>query len=576
MSPFGVFIVVALLVSSKQVLGNGFLPPPQNVTVVSKGFGLFLTWLPDEHYPPGVSYTVQWKNSFVPWGDISHCRAISETICNITCASPNLNNRYWVQVKAQMRTGTGIISSIWQWKSVDYEIHVNIVPPVLQLRKTEHTLWVNATFVYPSCTKAIFQQGLTYDLKIWAEHGTEKPREFKELTKNVMDINITDWRSGNYCVRAQAFFNNNNKKRSNFSEPICTLLHENSTALQGGAQSWGFVAFPFLIMLSAGAIALFLWSKYKMKDIKMPQALDFSRFRSTKKLLEFGGRELITVYNLTCTEVPFTSEMRGRPGLQLYSILTPSAHSLSEEDDEDDEDDDDSLVPYTGMIKFQKKERNSQRIAMDQKVPDPSSGSGCSEPNGGCCLPDLMASERLFVSTEWETDVDYMSGFSENNRMSISENSSADSSLGFPAIRPTSRTEGQDANGDIDFLIQWPPMTKEPDFNFPTGLQFGDANSHPELTCKRLGNAQVTLDEINLDSFDLFHEEQLTEEESSEKDSSDCEGLFVERPLLKAPSCKEDLENVLLGGSRDAGAEVLSSSMCHGYRPKHIPYISRT
>ncbi|XP_060640207.2 interferon lambda receptor 1 [Anolis sagrei] len=382
MLPFGVFLEAVLLLSFQQVIVEGFLPPPRNVSLVSKDFSLFLTWLPDERYPPGVSYRVQWKNPFaMPWRDIPHCRDISESICNITCVSPELNNRYWVQVRAQMMDGTRNLSSNEKRIVVDYEVDVDIVPPILQLRRTKDILGVNVTFTYPSCAEKIFQQDLSYDLKFWAKHGTEKPREFKGLTKNAMDIDIMDWTSGNYCVHAKAFFSKT-EKWSNFSEPICTLLPEKSTTLQG-AQNWGFVAFPILILFSAGPISLFLWYKNIMKKIKTPQALDFSRFGSTKKLLELSGEELIPVHSVICAEVPLISGWRIRPNL----LVAPSLDSMLEEDnEEEDEEDDESPILYTKRLKSQKKEGNGQNVAMVQKALGSSSGK--SELSGDSHLSD--------------------------------------------------------------------------------------------------------------------------------------------------------------------------------------------
>ncbi|XP_062818482.1 interferon lambda receptor 1 [Anolis carolinensis] len=522
MLPFGVFLADVLLLSFQQVVVEGFLPPPRNVNLASKDFSLFLTWLPDERYPPGVSYRVQWKSPFViPWRDVPYCRDISETICNITCVSPDLNNRYWVQVRAQVRDGTRILSSDEERKDVDYEVEVDVAPPVLQLRQTKGILGVNVTFTYPSCAKEIFQHDLSYELKIWAKHGTEKPREFTGLTENAIDIDVMDWTSGNYCVLARAYFSKT-KKWTNFSEPICTLLHDNSTSLQG-AEKWGFVAFPFLILFSAGPVSLFLWYKNIMKKIETPQALDFSRFGSTKKLLEFSGSELIPVHSLTCSEKPLISGWRIRPGLQV----SPSLHSMSEEDDDkEDEEEDDSPILYTKRLKAQNKERSGQNVAVVQKALGSSSGKS-----------DFSGESRLSDGTS-----------GDNNTSGFSENSSTDSSLGSPIAHIASTKDGQES-GDIDFLFRWPLLMKEPKFS---GLQFGDTKDHPELTLDEIRN--------NLDSI------------NSVKDFNNCDELLIETPLLEAPCCQDDLEN----RNGDVDVTVLSSPKFRTYRPKLVPYISRT
>nr|XP_060640207.1 interferon lambda receptor 1 [Anolis sagrei ordinatus] len=606
MLPFGVFLEAVLLLSFQQVIVEGFLPPPRNVSLVSKDFSLFLTWLPDERYPPGVSYRVQWKNAFAhvsAMRDVPHCQDISETICNITCVSPELNNRYLVQVRAQMMDGTRILSSSEKRIVVDYEVDVDIVPPILQLRRTKDILGVNVTFTYPSCAEKIFQQDLSYDLKFWAKHGTEKPREFKGLTKNAMDIDIMDWTSGNYCVLAKAFFSKT-EKWSNFSEPICTLLPEKSTTLQG-AQNWGFVAFPILILFAAGPISLFLWYKNIMKKIKTPQALDFSRFGSTKKLLELSGEELIPVHSLICAEVPLISGWRIRPSL----LVAPSLDSMSEEDnEEEDEEDDESPILYTKRLKSQKKEGNGQNAAMVQKALGSSSGK--SELSGDSHLSDgtdddspILYTKRLKCQKKEGNGQDVAivqkalgsssgkselsreshlsdgtvsgnpqmtsgdsntSGFSERKSNSLSENSSTDSSLGFPVAHLASTKEGHES-GDIDLSFQWTLPMKEAGFQFLSGLQFGGIKDHLD---GRADDAWVNLDEIrdNLDSFKI----------GFVKDSSSCDELLVETPLLEAPCCENDLENGLQGGNGDVAVTLLSNPKFHSYRPKLISYISRT
>ncbi|XP_061453504.1 interferon lambda receptor 1 isoform X2 [Rhineura floridana] len=560
MSPLRVYGLL-VLASFRQASGQEFLiPPPRNVMLVSKNFSLFLTWLPDASVPSGVSYTVQWMNPYsLQWNDVSHCRDISETACNITCVSTELNNRFSVQVKAQMKNSNRIASSAWvELKDIDYTIHVELAPPILQVRKTENALRVNATFSYPSCTKAILQDLTYYDLEFGA-NGAKKTRNYSEAMDNEVDIDTAHLSSGKYCLRARTFFSLA-EKWSSFSEPICMLLH-NKEEEKGTSENWAFVAVPLLLMFPVGAFVVFHRYKSMKKPVKMPRALDFSK--GPTKLLEFGEMELIKAHPLMCTGAPVELGRRNRTGLQICSDLSPSMHSVSE-DEEEEEEESGSPIPYTEMLRFQKKRINCQTVSVCQEGPRPSSGSWS-------FLPDLMVSE-VPVSTGWVT-VEADTCFQESKGISSSGSSCVEESLGFPVGCPAARGKGwNNVNGDIDFLSV---LMGGSDINLPNGQQFTAARGHPEASCERLEDLKIPLFGIldNLDSCGLLLEEQFVDEGGSENDSSDCGSLVVEMPFLKMP-CREALENGLQKEKGELGRDSPPETKFHG--PKHTYYIART
>ncbi|XP_034976615.1 interferon lambda receptor 1 isoform X2 [Zootoca vivipara] len=548
--------VFCLLVSFGQVSGTVgqefLLSPPRNLMLVSHDFQLFLTWLPASGDLPGVTYTVQWMEPYgLQWHDVLHCRDVSETVCNVTCMSPELDNRYSVQVKAQMKNSTGMASSKWvELNNIDYTVNVELAPPILQLKKTENALDVSIAFSYPSCAKATFQD-LTYDLEYGID-GAGKPRNFTETKKNVLGFDTTHWSSGRYCFRARAFVS---EKWSNYSKPVCTLLHEK-------AENWAFVAVPLLLMLPAGAFVVFCWYRNMNNQIKMPQALDFSK--GPTKLLLIGERESIKLDSFTCTGALVESGRRNRTGPQIHSTLSPSV--LSEENEEDEDDDSGSPIAYMEVLRFQKKSVNCQMASMCLEAPLPSSGYGSSQSG----LPDLMV-PGVPVSTEWVTG-ESSSGFQENEGTSSSESSSVEESLEFPVGFPTAR--GKEWDEDIDFSSV---LIEGRGINLPTGKQFMPVRSHSEENCTSLEDLKIPLFGMlgNQDSCGLHFEEQFVDKRGSEKDCSGCGSLVDEIPLLGVP-CRGALEPGLLGENRDLESGRIPEPKFHGYRPRHTHYIART
>ncbi|KAJ7304341.1 hypothetical protein JRQ81_011890 [Phrynocephalus forsythii] len=546
--------IVALLASLIQITGRVLLPPPRHLRVLSKDFSLFLTWVPDESYPPGVSYTVQWKDPYdVHWEEVSHCRDISGRDCNITCVPTELHNRYWVQVRAQARSPSGMARSTWvPLKDIDYELSVEPAPPILQVHKTENSFVVKATFLYPSCTKDIFQHQISYNLEVW-EAGTKNKMEYNELKAAVVEFNTTQWGSGNYCLHAQSYFPRN-KKWSSFSPPLCTPWHKKGAALQREAEIWKVrMVLPILLVLPIGLLGIF-WYKHKLKHPKMPQALDFTTFKCPKKLME--PMEVIAVDVLLCTGEPLEAGRKNRLPLPMHLTRSPRG-SLSEEDDEDEEDEDDggSPIPYRKMHPFMRKGRPLQTSSTDQKVVGPPSTSGNGQPQGGC-LPEVMASGGPSLSTVRLTE-GAASRSSESQWRSLSENS-MDDPLEVLVTCPATRGEGQ-AESKIECLPLSPRLAGGIGSVSPTRWPFMAVRDHPEAPC---GQPDIS----------RLLEEQLRDLEGFEEDTSGGSHLVDEVPFL-AVSYKERVEDMVQGEGGDAG--LSSRSQFCGYEPKHVPYLSR-
>ncbi|KFQ21201.1 Interferon lambda receptor 1, partial [Mesitornis unicolor] len=200
--------------------GHVHLPPPQNVTLLSKDFDMILTWAPGEGSPPDVTYTVRYESQERKdkWIKVQHCKNIHRTSCNLTCVFPNI----FVKVRARVKAVSGRLQSPWvesQFK--EYHLDVELAPPVLNVKEEENSVHVNASFPLPSCMERF---SWMYDLNFWEAGSADKKQYERNFRKNTVVIDTTALR-GNYCLSARSSFQSVDFKYSKFSPPVCVLLH---------------------------------------------------------------------------------------------------------------------------------------------------------------------------------------------------------------------------------------------------------------------------------------------------------------------------------------------------------------
>ncbi|NXX74360.1 INLR1 protein, partial [Urocolius indicus] len=201
--------------------GHVQLPPPQNVTLMSKAFDMILSWSPGEGSPPDVTYTVRYESQerMGKWMKVPHCKNVHRTSCNLTCVLPNL----FVKVRARVKAVLGRLQSPWvdsQFK--EYYLDVELAPPVLSVNVEENLIHVNASFPLATCVE-IFSW--MYDLNLW-EAGSEDKKQYEgNFRKNTVTIDATALQ-GNYCLSARSSFQSIDFKHSEFSQPVCVLLNQ--------------------------------------------------------------------------------------------------------------------------------------------------------------------------------------------------------------------------------------------------------------------------------------------------------------------------------------------------------------
>ncbi|XP_010132822.1 PREDICTED: interferon lambda receptor 1 [Buceros rhinoceros silvestris] len=323
------------------------LPPPQNVTLLSKAFDMILTWMPGEGSPPDVRYTVRYESGepMNKWKSVHHCKNIQSTSCNLTCSVPK-----FVQIRARVKAVSGPFQSPWvESQSKEYHLDVELAPPALNVYVEKNQMHVNASFPLAACVKSLFWM---YDLDLW-EAGSEHKKQYRgNFRKETVTINTTTLR-GNYCLSARSSYQSIGFKHSEFSRPVCVLLNHRV--------QWKF---PFSAMIPVFVLPIFVTSafitcllKQDTKGKDLPHALDLSPLKAAGPacLCELSEKEFFRDH-LICTEKPVsyrtTNTALARTDLpRMASFLSSS----SSEEEEEDEEDSSTFIPYTEMPQFPKR-----------------------------------------------------------------------------------------------------------------------------------------------------------------------------------------------------------------------------
>ncbi|XP_059997076.1 interferon lambda receptor 1 isoform X3 [Lagenorhynchus albirostris] len=155
-----------LLCLMQSTSGRPLLAPPQNVTLLSWDFSVYLTWLPGPGNPQNMTYFVAYQSSATPkqWRRVKMCAGTKELQCSLMCLEKqDLCNKF----KGRVRAVSPRARSPWvESKSMDYFFEVEPAPPVLVFTRTDEILSVNATYQLPHCMP---QPDLSYEVYFWKE-----------------------------------------------------------------------------------------------------------------------------------------------------------------------------------------------------------------------------------------------------------------------------------------------------------------------------------------------------------------------------------------------------------------------
>uniref|UniRef100_A0A2K5KD62 Interferon lambda receptor 1 n=1 Tax=Colobus angolensis palliatus TaxID=336983 RepID=A0A2K5KD62_COLAP len=197
------------------------LAPPQNVTLLSQNFSVYLMWLPGLGNPQDVTYSVAYQSSPTPrrWRKVEECAGTKELLCSVMCLKKqDLYNKF----KGRVQTVSPSSKSPWvESKYVDYLFEVEPAPPVLVLTQTEEILSANATYQLPPCMPPL---DLKYEVAFWKEGAGNKT--LFPVTPHGQPVRITlqPAASERHCLSARTIYTFSVPKYSEFSKPTCFLL----------------------------------------------------------------------------------------------------------------------------------------------------------------------------------------------------------------------------------------------------------------------------------------------------------------------------------------------------------------
>ncbi|XP_005544497.1 interferon lambda receptor 1 isoform X3 [Macaca nemestrina] len=201
--------------------GRPRLAPPQNVTLLSRNFSVYLTWLPGLGNPQDVTYFVAYQSSPTPrrWRKVEECAGTKELLCSMMCLKKqDLYNKF----KGRVQTVSPSSKSPWvESEYVDYLFEVEPAPPVLVLTQTEEILSANATYQLPPCMPPL---DLKYEVAFWKEGAGNKT--LFPVTPHGQPVRITlqPAASERHCLSARTIYTFSVPKYSEFSKPTCFLL----------------------------------------------------------------------------------------------------------------------------------------------------------------------------------------------------------------------------------------------------------------------------------------------------------------------------------------------------------------
>ncbi|XP_004425789.1 PREDICTED: interferon lambda receptor 1 [Ceratotherium simum simum] len=323
------------------------LAPPQNVTLLSRNFGVYLTWLPGPGSPQDVTYFVAYQSSATPrrWRKVEKCAGIRELACSLMCLKKqDLYNKF----KGRVRVVSPSATSPWvESKYLDYLFEVEPAPPVLVVSRTEEILSVNATYQLPFCMP---RPDLKYEVDFWKEGMRNKTRLPVTPHGQPVQIPLQPATSGQHCLSARTIYTFGDSIYSKFSEPICFFL-------EVPGANWTFLVLlllllPLLLVIATGRV---IWKSFLgnpwFQQAKMPQALDFSGHRHPVATFQPSGPESPDDLIL-CPQKELTRRVRLIPGVRAPATVQAGSEKggaeekKDEEEDEEDTDDSISVQPY--------------------------------------------------------------------------------------------------------------------------------------------------------------------------------------------------------------------------------------
>ncbi|KAB0393439.1 hypothetical protein E2I00_015507, partial [Balaenoptera physalus] len=338
------------------------LAPPQNVTLLSWNFSVYLTWLPGPGNPQNMTYFVAYQSSATPtkWRRVKKCARTKDLVCSLMCLEKqDLCNKF----KGRVQAVSPRARSPWvESKSMDYFFEVEPAPPVLVFTRTDEILSVNATYELPHCMP---QPDLNYEVAFWKEGARNKTPFPATPHGQPVQISLQPDTSGHHCLSARTIYTFGYPKYSEFSEPTCFFL-------EAPGSNWALLVLlplllPLLLVVATGPV---IWKSFRgnpwFHQAKMPQALDLSGHRHPGATFQPSGPECLHVLIL-CPQKELTRRVRLTPRVRAPATVQAGSEKDSaegekhekENTDEEDTDEGVGFQPYTELPRFLGQEAQS-------------------------------------------------------------------------------------------------------------------------------------------------------------------------------------------------------------------------
>ncbi|CAK7321520.1 Interferon lambda receptor 1 [Vulpes lagopus] len=363
------------------------LAPPQNVTLLSRNFSVYLTWLPGPGYSQNVTYFVAYQSAPTPrrWRKVKKCAGTKELACSLMCLEKqDLYNKFKGRVWAVSPSAR---SPSVESNYLDYLFEVEPAPPTLVVTRTEEILSINATYQLPHCMPP---PDLKYEVDFWKE-GIKNKTQFPATPHGQpVQIPLQPAISGHYCLRARTIYTFGDPKYSEFSKPTCFFLGapENQMGIPGAATTSASTVVshchrPRVLeephskpLVSAGTDAIGPGARSRAPSLGTPRRGigervgpkgksskdpnfknlrripihsltkgDFSGYRHSVATFQPSGPEYLDILVL-CPQKELTRKVRPSPGIRTPVIFQAGYEKNSAEEEKEDEEDTDDCVSF--------------------------------------------------------------------------------------------------------------------------------------------------------------------------------------------------------------------------------------
>ncbi|XP_049734223.1 interferon lambda receptor 1 isoform X1 [Elephas maximus indicus] len=511
------------LLQSAPGQGRPRLTSPQNVTLLSRNFSVYLMWLPGPGNPQNVTYFVAYQsitrralypqrraerchdlpkdagdgtrrgtqfclNSFPKakyWRKVKRCTGTKELVCCLMCLEKqDLYNKFKGRVKAVSPNAT----SPWvESKYLDYLSEVEPAPPTLVFTRTEEILSINATYQLPQCMPST---DLKYEVHFWKE-GTRNKTIFPVSPHGQpVRIPLQPATSGHHCFSARTIYTFISSKYSELSKPTCMFLETSAIS-----PPFLMLLSPLLLLLLVTATWAVIWKNSRevpwFQQEKMPQALDFSGHIHPMAAFQPSGPESPDDLTLS-PQKELIRRVQLTPGVRASATLQAGSEKDSAEiEEEEDTGDSVSFQPYIEPPSF---------LGQEHQIPRCSEADGMDSGNPQTLVHVEGSSASGSSDTSWASTEDPSSWDEAGNSSYLAKKRPGDGLDGDGCWEPLPLPEFSEDSGSLEE----PP--KDDLWGSSAGLDLVP------------GELPVSLRTLTI-SWDSSPEEEEEEEEEDEKES---------------------------------------------------------